>query len=82
MSEKPKLSFVPLFDPWCIYHAADGSSHRARLILTAIRRKVGEFNDRGEPEYEYEWRVALDSDAPASLHRDYVETPAPGEVKH
>src|ERR1700691_1826906 len=62
------VEFEPKAEPWSQYTLADGSEEKVKLVLlNAIR--LDEFNEQGEPVYQFQFQQIIGVVAPDALKR-------------
>lgn len=65
-----KLSFTTSGEPWAVYTLSDGTEVKAKVILTNVRRREGEYDEHGNPRYDMAFQSIVHVDAPDHLKLD------------
>src|ERR1019366_1039703 len=62
------VEFEPTAEPWTQYKLADGSEVKIKSVLLNAAR-LDEFNEQGDPVYQFQFQQILSIVAPDSLKR-------------
>ncbi len=62
------VDFEPTSEPWSQYKLADGTEMKAKMVLLNVAR-LDEFNEQGEPVYQFQFQQVVAAVSPDSLKR-------------
>lgn len=62
------IEFEPTAEPWTQYKLADGTEVKMKTVLLNAAR-LDEFNEQGDPVYQFQFQQILSIVAPDSLKR-------------
>jgi hypothetical protein len=62
------VEFEPTSEPWSQYKLADGTELKVKMVLLNVAR-LDEFNEQGEPVYQFQFQQILGVVAPEELKR-------------
>jgi hypothetical protein len=76
-----KLSFKTESEGWNIYHLADGTEVKVRVLLVSVARKDGQFDPQGNPLYDLNMQTVVNIDAPEQLKLQQVQSGTPANLQ-
>jgi len=65
--QKLPVEVIRADEPWAEVVLVDGTKIRVRVVITEVRRHVGEHTQDGKPTYSLSWQIVTHLTAPASL---------------
>lgn len=63
-------------EAWNVYHLADGTEVRVRVVLVGANRREGEFHPDGTPIYDLQMQQIVHLNAPEGLRVPHHEAPS------
>lgn len=76
-----KLSFKTESEGWNVYHLADGTEVRVRVMMVTATRREGQFDQAGNPMYDFNMQTVVNVDAPESLKAQRMSGATPANLQ-